>query len=709
MAAHSSTAGLDAVTEDTSTTTSTSGTTTTPVVVSAPPLARTPTNTVRNQSKSRQCRNVLIHGHCKFEGKGCQFLHEVSPKASPAASVGPGIITKDNWDNRPRPGSAAIPIMPHPTSRIGSATDVSAAAATTNPTTTGTTTGQKISVASPVFTPSRTPLVAAAVTEAQPIRSIPSLTYSPQQLYGSSTQTPELMPHLSQPDPARYHQQYGYGFYDQADQYAGMHMIQGGIKSMGLGQQQSNMQEQSNYQDNAQLENFFMHQQTNTPYLPLQYHLYNSALPKVSNLPSNIKSSHYFFIDDNLRENLLKRNEAVQKVLDPSVPDGPNLPITVDSYHTLFPLEDSSTPSKIFGYPTSVYKAIRSVDGKPYILRRIEGFRMMNAATMACLESWRHVRHANVVSFIEAFTTKAFGDSSLVLVYDYHPLASTMAATYFSRNDLPTTKGVEERVIWSFICQLTSALRTIHMQNLAARVVDFSKVVVTGKNRFSLNCCGVMDILTFEAKTSVLQLQQEDMRNLGQLIVSLAVGSPLSLQNIQKCLDHLGRNYSSDMVTVAMYLLSNTPTPKSLDEVSRLIAPRLLQEVNDASQYNDRLEDELSRELENARLVRLLCKLGFINERPEYDLDLTWAETGDVYLLKLFRDYVFHQVDEAGAPLLDLAHVLQTLNKLDVGVDEKIMLTSRDEKSCLIASYRDLKQCIDTTFREMISRRGRQK
>ncbi|KAJ1343408.1 hypothetical protein BSLG_001998 [Batrachochytrium salamandrivorans] len=519
----------------------------------------------------------------------------------PAASVGPGIITKDNWDNRPRPGSAAIPIMPHPTSRIGSATDVSAAA-TTNPTTTGTTTG---------------------------------------------TQTPELMPHLSQPDPARYHQQYGYGFYDQQ------------INTLG------------NYQDNAQLENFFMHQQTNTPYLPLQYHLYNSALPKVSNLPSNIKSSHYFFIDDNLRENLLKRNEAVQKVVDPSVPDGPNLPITVDSYHTLFPLEDSSTPSKIFGYPTSVYKAIRSVDGKPYILRRIEGFRMMNAATMACLESWRHVRHANVVSFIEAFTTKAFGDSSLVLVYDYHPLASTMAATYFLEMICQLPKGGGKGDMEFYLSAHVGAQNYSHAK-FGCSSCGF---------QFSLNCCGVMDILTFEAKTSVLQLQA----------------------------NHLGRNYSSDMVTVAMYLLSNTPTPKSLDEVSRLIAPRLLQEVNDASQYNDRLEDELSRELENARLVRLLCKLGFINERPEYDLDLTWAETGDVYLLKLFRDYVFHQVDEAGAPLLDLAHVLQTLNKLDVGVDEKIMLTSRDEKSCLIASYRDLKQCIDTTFREMISRRGRQK
>lgn len=31
----------------------------------------------------------------------------------------------------------------------------------------------------------------------------------------------------------------------------------------------------------------------------------------------------------------------------------------------------------------------------------------------------------------------------------------------------------------------------------------------------------------------------------------------------------------------------------------------------------DRLEGELMGELENARLVRLLCKFGFINERPE--------------------------------------------------------------------------------------------
>jgi PAB-dependent poly(A)-specific ribonuclease subunit 3 len=45
-------------------------------------------------------------------------------------------------------------------------------------------------------------------------------------------------------------------------------------------------------------------------------------------------------------------------------------------------------------------------------------------------------------------------------------------------------------------------------------------------------------------------------------------------------------------------------------------------------------------------------------------MDPEWAETGDRYLLKLFRDYVFHQVDENGAPLIEMAHVVQCLNKV---------------------------------------------
>lgn len=65
-----------------------------------------------------------------------------------------------------------------------------------------------------------------------------------------------------------------------------------------------------------------------------------------------------------------------------------------------------------------------------------------------------------------------------------------------------------------------------------------------------------------------------------------------------------------------------------------MISSRLLTELDDAFEYvnlssmllfkfsslcrgMDRLENEMLSELENARLVRLLCKFGFINERPE--------------------------------------------------------------------------------------------
>jgi PAB-dependent poly(A)-specific ribonuclease subunit 3 len=47
-----------------------------------------------------------------------------------------------------------------------------------------------------------------------------------------------------------------------------------------------------------------------------------------------------------------------------------------------------------------------------------------------------------------------------------------------------------------------------------------------------------------------------------------------------------------------------------------------------------------------------------------FEMDQTWSETGDRYLLKLFRDYVFHQVSERGEPIIDLAHVLSCLNKV---------------------------------------------
>lgn len=67
-------------------------------------------------------------------------------------------------------------------------------------------------------------------------------------------------------------------------------------------------------------------------------------------------------------------------------------------------------------------------------------------------------------------------------------------------------------------------------------------------------------------------------------------------------------------------------------------------QLDAANLRNDMLESELSKEIESARLFRLLTKLCTVVDRAELNGDFGWAEYGDRYMLKLFRDYVFHQV-----------------------------------------------------------------
>ena len=81
-----------------------------------------------------------------------------------------------------------------------------------------------------------------------------------------------------------------------------------------------------------------------------------------------------------------------------------------------------------------------------------------------------------------------------------------------------------------------------------------------------------------------------------------------------------------------------------------------------------------------------------------------WADSGDRYLLKLFRDFVFHQKSEDGRPDLDWGHVFESLNKLDAGVGEPMMLVSRDEKSVLVVSYKDIKQAVTSAYGELQSK-----
>ena len=94
-----------------------------------------------------------------------------------------------------------------------------------------------------------------------------------------------------------------------------------------------------------------------------------------------------------------------------------------------------------------------------------------------------------------------------------------------------------------------------------------------------------------------------------------------------------------------------------------------------------------------------------MNERPEYGRGgpsaESWSETGDRYILKLFRDYVFHQTDGEGRPSVDVAHMVECLNKLDVGSPEKILLASNDGRSLLVVAYHDIRRCLEEAFQEL--------
>lgn len=55
-------------------------------------------------------------------------------------------------------------------------------------------------------------------------------------------------------------------------------------------------------------------------------------------------------------------------------------------------------------------------------------------------------------------------------------------------------------------------------------------------------------------------------------------------------------------------------------------------------------------------------------------MDSSWSETGDRYLLKLFRDYLFHPCTDDGRPWVDLAHIVSCLNRLDTASQDKVSL-----------------------------------
>ncbi|OLN86109.1 PAB-dependent poly(A)-specific ribonuclease subunit PAN3, partial [Colletotrichum chlorophyti] len=637
------------------------------------------------ENKETLCRNVLIYGHCRYENTGCAFNHDQnrsnSTQNSPSSQSNQSEFSRKalNVDS-PSFTPTSLPTTASPgasmtggLSKKSTFSSQAASAAVFTPRGAGSATpaaSQDGESTSSVFNPATlrefTPQnfeLSTGITTTNGTASDTGLSYDP-----------FTMSNVAQTMPAT-------PFNPYAEDPIGL----AGSSAA-----------------------FFQHPNAySAPLQPLQYHLYAPVGPYRDDLMAFQRQAHDFFLPEKLREEMQRKSEALQQVMPNST-----LP-PLDNYYSLVPLDTSHRKSSsVFGYTTWVYKATSSKNGRTYCLRRLEGFRLTNEQAIRSVKEWRRLNNGNVVTIHDAFTTRAFGDSSLFFVQDYHPLSKTLAELHFpvpgvshgTRFNAKTP--IAESVLWGYVSQIANALKAIHALNLAARCLDMSKIIVTDKNRIRLSACSILDVVHFENRRPVQELQQEDLIQFGKLILSLATNTPPNqLNNLKGSMEQMSRTYSKEITDTVLWLLTPAPpgaTPKGIEEFIRGIAVHMVATLDASLHEADTLKSEMYRELENGRLVRLMMKLGVVNERQEFDGDRAWSENGERYMLKLFRDYVFHQVDSNGNPVVDMGHIIRCLNRLDAGSDDRICLTSRDEQTSFVVSYKELKKQLGNAFGELL-------
>lgn len=460
----------------------------------------------------------------------------------------------------------------------------------------------------------------------------------------------------------------------------------------------------------------FMFHGQGTPNYPLNYHLYSPAPPprlsgSLNPYETNVNN---LFIPNELRETITKRNEAALQTLTHL-----SLPDHVGNYHSLVPIDTNfDLVSKVYGKPAPVYKVNSNVNGLTYTLRRIELgslAQIMSELAFSTVKKWKRLSNPNVVRVKEAFTSVAFDaqEPSLCLVYDYYPLSNTLKEQYITRKLGMKQEHITEELLWTYLVQIVGALLAIHKEGLSAgSSLSSSKVIVTTKNRVRLAGVCVDDILDYQETDNLersngkmktmLELQRNDVFQLGALMAELtATTLPMQMRGeySEQLINHLrsasGKTVSDEWIDVLISLNSADSDFNLAEFYSQRLSLRALEVMNGFQDLSDYYENHLLSEVENGRLFRLMAKLSSLIDRPEKEADLG----GNAFVLRQFRDFVFHTRDESGKPAVDLSRILVNLNKLDVGVDEKILLVSSEEDTCMIVSYKEVKDILELSFR----------
>lgn len=411
------------------------------------------------------------------------------------------------------------------------------------------------------------------------------------------------------------------------------------------------------------------------------------------------------------------------------------VPEQVGAYYNLLPLDHA--PRSAFGRggpPIMSYKAVSAARGTATNLLRVVGTSHASSTQIVRTgEVWRRVRHPILLCMKEVFTTQAFGMgkghvpiNEVVWAYEFANRADTLYNVFLAGGEEPKFYPLAESTIWAIATQLLSVLACVHGNRLSLREsLSGGSVLVTGRNRVRVSCVGLADaydqsgvdhlptaagVLVEKERAAIYQ--KADLANLGSLLAVLAlrvdpkiVRGGMLLVSDDVAIEAMRRlcSYSDDLIMLVATLKDaarpgNTVTTAN---ILGMVGPRMALELGNVWSHCDALQSKLFVEFDSSRMFRLMGLLGFVNERADGGVDPQWSETGDRYLLKLFRDYVFHRVDSNGRPVLDMAHVVECLSRLDVGAPEQVLLSSRDGSSLLVATYEDLRRCLMQAVAEL--------
>jgi len=258
---------------------------------------------------------------------------------------------------------------------------------------------------------------------------------------------------------------------------------------------------------------------------------------------------------------------------------------------------------------------------------------------------------------------------------------------------------IPEDVIWAYLVQLASAVRTVHAANAACRSIRLSHILTTHLT-VRVGSTGVVEVLEGDTRKNIRDAQRDDVTALGEVMLALTtrriVDPAFGHSKFDPALPHwahliqqVALMYSRELHGVVFRMLTQPP---SIFQLCDMLSGRAFDELEHSYTSNQLMLRHLSNELGSCQMLRVLLILcaTFAGETNKL-----WSDQRSRNLLTLFFQFVFNQVDSRGSPVVNYGHVVACLNKLEVRSHERILLTSQDGRTVIVSSYCEIRGAIE--------------